>query len=135
MRFLPISATSMLLTSLRTCVGIVAITSPVKNLSFRPCNVCHSDRREESAVLLLPTSVDAGSSLLLPCVGRLSQTRVTRQLRRFIGRFPGEIRIVTSEVSISRGLAIDRPPQIERFDDPLGSQLEVRTYQLLDGGI
>src|SRR5580698_1065615 len=134
MRFLPISATSMLLTSLRTCVGIVAITSPVKNLSFRPCNVCHSDRREESAVLLLPTSV-AGSSLLLCCVNRLSQPRIASQLRRFVGRLPSEVRIIASKVSISRGLAVDRPTQIERFDDPLRRQLEMRAHQLLDGRI
>ena len=46
-----------------------------------------------------------------------------------VGLFPGEIRVVPSEMTVSRGFAIDRPQQIERFDDTARGQVEVLADQ------
>src|ERR1017187_3668499 len=36
-------------------------------------------------------------------------------------------------MAISRGLAVNRPPQVERFNDPLGRKLEMRPHQVRNG--
>src|ERR1700677_302666 len=59
------------------------------------------------------------------------ETSRLAQCLRFIGGLPGEVRIGPSEVTVSRGLAVDRPAQVEAFDNPLRGQLEVLPDQLL----
>ena len=53
----------------------------------------------------------------------LETSRLAQGLR-FVGGFPGEVLIGTPEVTISRGLAIDRTAQIEALDNALRRQLE-----------
>src|ERR1700733_2771391 len=55
------------------------------------------------------------------------------QCLRFVGGFPGEVLIRTSEVPERCRLAIDRAAQIEALYNALWRQLEVRAYQLLQG--
>src|SRR5450755_747610 len=79
--------------------------------------------------LLLP-------GLLTPRLCGLAQASVARQLRRLAGCFPGEIRVIASKVAVGRGLAVNRPAQVERFNDALGRQFEIRPHQILnDGGL
>src|SRR5271166_5394361 len=158
MRFLPRSANSMPLISDCTCVGVVDITSPVALRSvfshfITDCllilNRCHPKQSQGSAVLACPyishslKSERSGAPPLSRCLrkggirqnllvrcNRLAHARITGQLRRFVGQFPREIGIAAPEVSIRRGLAVDRPPQIERIDNPLGRQLEMGAYQI-----
>src|SRR5207237_7935379 len=42
-----------------------------------------------------------------------------------VGLLPGEARALAAEVAVPRGLAVDRPAQVQRLDDALGRQLEV----------
>src|SRR3954470_2974133 len=67
-------------------------------------------------------------------VGRYRSTYagVARQLGCFVGGFPGEITIAAAKVSVGRGLAVNRTAQVERLDDSLGSQFEVRAHQVRD---
>jgi len=39
-----------------------------------------------------------------------------------VGLLPGELRQLAAEVAVAGRYAIDRPPQIERADDPLRRQ-------------
>src|SRR5207253_9039196 len=61
---------------------------------------------------------------------RLAQTGVTGQLGGLVRGFPGEVRIVASKMAVSRGLAVDGPPQIERLDNALGREFEIGSYQV-----
>src|SRR5579863_4338598 len=54
----------------------------------------------------------------------LPQTGIAGEFRGLAGPLPGEVRVAASKVTISRGLFINRPPQIERFDNPPRRQLE-----------
>ena len=38
---------------------------------------------------------------------------------------PGEIQIWTAEVPVSRGLSVNRPAQVEHFDDSVRSEIEL----------
>src|SRR5713101_2305401 len=49
--------------------------------------------------------------------------------------FPREARAGAPEVAVSSGLAEDRAAKIQRFDYPLGRQLEKRAYQFGDLGV
>src|ERR1051325_2805148 len=56
------------------------------------------------------------------------------QLSGFVGGFPGKVGIFAAEMSISRGLLIDRTAQLKRLDNPFRSKLEVlanKLFQLL----
>ena len=48
-----------------------------------------------------------------------------RERLREVGPLPGELREAPPEVPVGGGLPEDRPPQVERLDDPLRRQLEV----------
>ena len=50
---------------------------------------------------------------------RFPHARVTGQLGRFVGRFPGEVGIAAPEVSVRRRLLENRAPQLQRFDNSL----------------
>src|SRR4051794_39823042 len=52
--------------------------------------------------------------------------------RRFVGPLPGELRLGTAEMAERRGLAVDRPAQIELLHDAARCQLEVIAHQLRD---
>src|SRR5579864_2580605 len=67
-----------------------------------------------------------------PSPYRLSQSRIAGQLRGFVGCFPREVGIVASEVAVGGSLAVNRTTQLERLDDSLGRQLEVRPHQVRD---
>src|SRR5208282_3830319 len=58
------------------------------------------------------------------------QAGVGCQFCGFVGCFPGEIRIAATEVSVGRGLTVNRTAQIERFDDLARLQLEVGAHQI-----
>src|ERR1019366_2665340 len=64
--------------------------------------------------------------------GRLPQPGIAGELRRFVGGFPSEVRVAAPEVPVRRGLPVNRPPQIERLDNPARRQLEVRANQVRD---
>src|SRR5579864_4166180 len=65
-----------------------------------------------------------------PIPYRLSQSRIAGQLRGFVGCFPREVGIVASEVAVGGSLAVNRTTQLQRLDDSLGRQLEVRPHQV-----
>ena len=50
------------------------------------------------------------------------------QRSRFVGTFPSEFRLFSSEMPVRRRLLIDRPAQVEHFDDAARAQVE----QLVD---
>src|SRR6267154_4512417 len=62
---------------------------------------------------------------LLRGQGFCLQTAGFTQRGSLIGRLPGEFLLVAAEVPVCCRLLVDRTAQIERFDDPLGSQFEV----------
>src|ERR1700676_1734442 len=62
----------------------------------------------------------SGSNWLL-----VFQASVRRQLRGFIGCFPGKVGIAAAEVSVRCSLAINWPPQIERLNNLARLELEV----------
>ncbi len=49
-----------------------------------------------------------------------------------VGAFPGEARPGAAEVAVGRRRAVNRPAQVERFDDALRRELEVRANQFGD---
>src|SRR5208283_542879 len=76
------------------------------------------------------------STRLLPSRHRLAYSGVARQLRGFVGRFPGKIRIAASKMPVSRRLFVNRTPQVEGLDNPPRRQLEVRPNQIwYDSGV
>src|ERR1700738_494814 len=95
----------------------------------KPPTLCHSDPASAGRNLLFLTFVNRGSCTLylLPArVHRLAQARVARQSGGLVCRFPREIGIAAAKVSVCRSLAVDRPAQLERVDNPFGRQFEVR---------
>ena len=57
----------------------------------------------------------------------LAEAGIAGELRRFVRRLPGEVRIAAPEVPVRGGLLVNRTTQIERVDDAARRQLEVRT--------
>src|SRR2546421_1015515 len=58
-----------------------------------------------------------------------SVSDVPGERARLVGALPGEARLVTPEVAVGRGLAIDRPPQSQVLDQSPGSEVEVPAHQ------
>src|SRR3954452_22057825 len=54
-----------------------------------------------------------------------SERSVLPERRDLIGVFPGELRLVASEMPVRRSLAVDRTQQVERVDDALRPQIEM----------
>ena len=69
-------------------------------------------------------------ALLLASGYGFPQTGIAGQLRRFVGRFPGEVGVVASEVAVGGGLLVNRTAQVQRLDDAARRQLEVRANQV-----
>src|SRR6185369_17839923 len=59
-------------------------------------------------------------------------SRIGSQRGGLVGSFPGEVRIVATEVAIGRRLAVDGTQQVEHLHDALRAQVEVLGDQLLD---
>src|SRR5262245_51705288 len=68
------------------------------------------------------------AALLATC----SSPRVCLECSRLVRALPGELRLVAAEVPVGGGLEVDRPQQVERLDDALGTQVEVFLHQLCD---
>src|ERR1039458_5437614 len=62
----------------------------------------------------------------------LPQSGIAGQRRCFVGALPREVGIAEPEVTVSRGLPVNRPPQVQRFDDPARRELEVSANQIRD---
>src|SRR5882762_2674620 len=77
-----------------------------------------------------PLNSDLEPLTLFPCSDRFAlQTGIGGEPGGFVGCLPGEIGVAAAEVSIRRGLAVNRTPQIKRIDDLARLELEVRPYQ------
>src|SRR6266545_1431447 len=137
MRFFPRSARSRFLTSQCTCVGVVDILLlllitarfrlPVQALKTRIHERQWKARPETFPARTLIRSISvarrspAGKSLTSRRLQRrLAQASFRGQFGCLIRGFPGKVPIVTPKVPVSRRLPINRPAQIERFDDRLG---------------
>src|SRR5579872_1010098 len=70
------------------------------------------------------------NSSLLSRSDRLLQSSFFSQLCSFVGSFPSEVFVAAPEVSVCRGLAVNRTAQIQRLDNSLRGQLEVFTDQI-----
>src|ERR1035437_2033437 len=93
----------------------------------------HEGSRRESHFLWGPSCSLWFKALSLLADGYgFPQAGIAGELRRFVGPFPSEVGVAAPEVTVSRGLPVNRPPQAERFDDPARSQLEVRADQIRD---
>src|SRR5271156_2840028 len=75
--------------------------------------------------VLFATRFSAGSG---------AHSRLLLERRGLVRPFPREVAVCATEVSVSRCLAIDRTPQVQALDNALGSELEVRPYELLQPG-
>src|SRR5271157_523819 len=58
------------------------------------------------------------------------QPGIAGQLCRFVGCLPGEVGVTAAEMTVGRGLAIDRAAQVQRFDDGARRQLEMGADQI-----
>src|SRR3977135_783907 len=77
-----------------------------------------------------PLNSDLEPLTLFPCSDRFAlQTGIGGQLGAFVGCLPGEIGVAAAEVSIRRGLAVNRAAEVERIDDLARLELEVRPHQ------
>src|SRR5438045_4551305 len=81
-----------------------------------------------SPLILLRLSPRLRGETLLPRSdhSRLFQPGIARQRGRLVRCFPCEVRIVAAKVPVGCRLAINRATQLERLDDPLGRELEMR---------
>src|SRR5687767_394738 len=61
-----------------------------------------------------------------------SEAGIRPERGRFVGPLPRELRLGSAEVAEGGGLLVDRPPQIEGFDNPFRRQLEMAPHQLAD---
>src|SRR5213075_530120 len=57
---------------------------------------------------------------------RALEAGVRLERRRFVGPLPRELRLGAAEVAERGGLLVDRPAQVQLFDDSARRQLEVR---------
>ena len=73
---------------------------------------------------MLPRVLRGYRFVLLARACGFPETCIASQLGRLVGRFPCEVGIAASEVSIGRGLLVDRTAQIQRVDDAARRQLE-----------
>src|SRR5271165_5205015 len=137
MRLRPISASARLATSPATRVGVVDISSRFVagwRCSARAGSFLRAVRNwgnREGRHGRRPAS----GKLLRYCAllrVRLRQARLLAQRRGLIGLLPREVGIVAAKMSVSRGLAIDRTPQVKRLDDAFRRQLEVGAHQFGD---
>src|SRR5205814_4457849 len=68
-------------------------------------------------------------NLLAGCLSDwFAQSGIPGQPFRLVGGLPREIRIGAAEMSIRRRLLIDGTPQLQRFNDALRFQLEMRAH-------
>src|ERR1051326_2369883 len=88
---------------------------PAKPISFT------SNSTERVALIFDDSSVD-----------EFLYTGAGAQRFGFIGPFPGEAFFVAAEVSVSRGCFINRPAQVELFDDTARSQFKIIAHKLGD---
>ncbi len=58
------------------------------------------------------------------------QARIRTKCGCLVDVFPGEFRFVAAKVAIGGGLAVDRPQQVEHLHNALGTQVEMRAYQV-----
>src|SRR5262245_64657670 len=54
-----------------------------------------------------------------------SETRIGPQSFGTINCFPAETFLITAEMSEGRGLPVDRTAQVQRLDDPFGSEMKI----------
>ena len=65
----------------------------------------------------------------------LGQAGVGGEQRRLVGALPRQVQVRPAEVAVRRGLAVDRPAQVERRDDRRRAQVEVALDERLDLGV
>src|SRR5712691_3096296 len=63
--------------------------------------------------------------------GALEPGRCTERIR-LVRALPGEVVVVPAEMTVRRGLRIDRAPEVEVAEDRRGTQVEVLLHELLD---
>ena len=57
------------------------------------------------------------------------------ELFRHIRLFPRQVQVISAEMSVCRGLTIDRASQVKMCDDRIGTQIEVFFDDIHDGRI
>ena len=86
-------------------------------------------------------AVDAGVAAFARRLGGVSRSggddrfrepRVGGQQRRLVGALPRQVEVRPAEVAVRRGLAVDRPAQVERRDDRRRTQVEMALDERLD---
>src|ERR1039458_4813983 len=89
---------------------VLSSVSPVSYVVKTGCPISRAFFAREVGILrtLLANRLSCG----------FPQTGIAGKLRRLVGRFPGEVRVAAPKVPVRRSLPVNRPPQIERFDDP-----------------
>src|SRR5579864_9403842 len=146
MRFFPMSARSRFLTSQLICVGVVDIPLLISMMTVKfwaPASQLDDQNtrnvgRDFSRTSLpeVPGDVAKRPRFVLqklPLRGlqsRFAQPSFAGQLGSLIRGFPGEVLVSASEMAVRSRLAIDRTPQVQRIDNALRSQLEVRPDQV-----
>src|SRR5512135_904760 len=71
----------------------------------------------------------------MPCPYNLSpflQSRFSPQRLRLVRSLPGEVGIILAKMTVCCGLLINRPPEIQLFDDPFRREIEVLPDQRHD---
>src|SRR6201982_3681599 len=147
MRFFPMSARSRFLTSQLICVGVVDIPllismmtvkfwAPASQLDDQNTRNVGRDFSRTSLYRELPWDVAKRPRFVLkklPLRGlqsRFAQPSFAGQLGSLIRGFPREVLVSASEMAVRSRLAINRTPQVQRIDNALRSQLEVRPDQV-----
>ena len=72
----------------------------------------------------IPAATSDGTQPALTGSGS-ADARLRGEHRRLVGPLPGQVEVEPAEVAVRRGLAVDRPAQVERRDDRRRSQVEV----------
>src|SRR2546423_5041842 len=63
--------------------------------------------------------------------GALEPGRGTERIR-LVRALPGEVAVVPAEMTVRRGLCVDRTPEVEVAQDCRGAQVEVRLHEVFD---
>src|SRR4051812_31513573 len=84
-----------------------------------------------AAVIINALRITSPVSLAKPGLRGLN-ARSSLQVLCLVRAFPGELRLSASEMPERRGLAVNRPTQVERLDQSLRRQLELRPHDFAD---
>src|SRR5438874_6412182 len=116
-------------------------TSPTMSAAPEPSCTCETRLSSTRTSCPRPRSSSARCEPMKPAPpvmridsdsGRLRKTRSRAQRVGLVGALPREVAILAAEVTVRRGIRVDRAPQVEIAEDRRRPQVEVLADELLD---